>query len=109
MIPVRTWQGKIQPGKYRQEMFADFDANRYQERNKAETAFSVLKRRLSGDLKARKYRYHVKEIKSKLILHNLTRATQSGIVVAIVEDFNKTDNLLKKSNRDNYYWKKGLF
>lgn len=73
-IPVSTWQGKIYSGKYRQEMFADFDTNRYRERNKVETAFSVLKRRFGGDLKARKYRYQVREIKTKLILHNLTKA-----------------------------------
>jgi transposase len=89
VIPVRTWQGKILSGKYRQEMFVDFDADRYRERNKVETAFSVLKRRFGGDLKARKYRYQVKEIKSKLILHNLTKAPQSVVVVVIVEEFNR--------------------
>ncbi len=89
VIPVRTWQGKIQSGKYRQEMFAAFDVDRYRERNKVETAFSVLKRRFGGDLKARKYRYQVKEIKIKLILHNLTKAPQSVVVVLIVEGFNR--------------------
>jgi hypothetical protein len=70
-------------------MFAAFDANRYRERNKVETAFSVLKRRSGGDLKALKYRYLIKEIKIKLILHNLTKAPQSGVVVLIVEEFNR--------------------
>jgi hypothetical protein len=43
-----------------------------------ETAFSVLKRRFGGDLKAQKCQYQIKGIKIKLILHNLTKAPQSG-------------------------------
>jgi hypothetical protein len=38
-------------------MYADFDKERYRERNKVETAFSVLKRRFGEELKARKYWY----------------------------------------------------
>jgi len=72
-------------------MFADFDTNHYRERNKVETAFSVLKRRFGGDLKARKYWYQVKEI--KLILHNLTKVPQAVGVVLIVEVFNRAHNL----------------
>lgn len=37
--PVRTWQGRIRSGTYRQEMYSNFDEERYQERNKVETAF----------------------------------------------------------------------
>ncbi|CVK31932.1 transposase (fragment) [Methanoculleus bourgensis] len=58
-------------------MYTDFDQERYRERNKVETAFSVLKRRFGEELKARKYWYQVKEIKSKVILHNLTKAGQA--------------------------------
>jgi hypothetical protein len=74
-------------------MFADFDTNHCRERNKVETAFSVLKRRFGGDPKARKYRYQVKEIKIKLILHNLTKVPQAVGVVLIVEEFNRAHNL----------------
>jgi hypothetical protein len=78
VIPVRTWKGRVRSGIYRQEMYTDFDQERYRERNKVETAFSVLKRRFGEELKARKYWYQVKEIKSKVILHNLTKAGQTG-------------------------------
>ena len=77
VIPVRKWKGKIHSGRYRREMFTNFDDECYRERNKVETAFSVLKRRFWENLKARKYRCQVKEIKIKMILHNLTKAVQS--------------------------------
>jgi len=83
VIPVRTWKGRIRSGRYRQEMYTNFDEKRYRERNKVETAFSVLKRRFGEELKARKYRCQVKEIKTKLILHNLTKAGQAIIIVLI--------------------------
>ena len=95
VIPVRTWQGRIRSGIYRQEMYADFDKERYRERNKVETAFSVLKRRFGEELKARKYWYQVKEIKSKVILHNLTKAVQAVVIVVVWEEFNRARILQK--------------
>jgi len=89
VIPVRTWKGRVRSGIYRQEMYTDFDQERYRERNKVETAFSVLKRRFGEELKARKYWYQVKEIKSKVILHNLTKAGQTVLSVAVWEEFNR--------------------
>jgi transposase len=91
VIPVRTWKGRVRSGIYRQEMYTDFDQERYRERNKVETAFSVLKRRFGEELKARKYWYQVKEIKSKVILHNLTKAGQTVLSVAVWEEFNRAD------------------
>jgi hypothetical protein len=52
----------------------------------------VLKRRFSEELKARKYRYQVKEIKSKVILHNLTKAGQAVMIVVVWEEFNRAEN-----------------
>jgi hypothetical protein len=89
IIPVRTWQGRIRSGTYRQEMYPNFDKERYRERNKVETAFSVLRRRFGEELKARKYWYQVKEIKSKVILHNLTKAVQAVVIVGIWKGFNR--------------------
>jgi len=57
VIPVRTWKGKIYSGQYRQEMYASFDAERYAERNKVETVFSVIKRKFGEGLKARMFWY----------------------------------------------------
>jgi transposase len=91
VIPVRTWQGRIRSGTYRQEMYANFDDERYRERNKVETAFSVLKRRFGEELKARKYWYQVKEIKIKVILHNLTKAVQTVVIVVVWKEFNRAD------------------
>ncbi len=94
VIPVRTWQGRIRSGTYRQEMYANFDDERYRERNKVETAFSVLKRRFGEELKARKYWYQVKEIKIKVILHNLTKAVQTVVIVVVWKEFNRARKTL---------------
>ncbi|QYZ79831.1 IS5 family transposase [Methanofollis formosanus] len=84
LIPVRTWKGKIYSGKYRHKMYTNFDYDRYHERNKVETTFSVIKRRLGEELKARKYWYQNKEIKIKLILYNLMKEAKApGIVLLI--------------------------
>ncbi len=91
VIPVRTWQGRIWSGAYRREIYANFDKERYRERNKVETAFSVLKRRFGEELKARKYWYLVKEIMSKVILHNLTKAVQA-VVIVVWEEFNRAES-----------------
>lgn len=93
VIPVRKWKGKISSGKYRREMYANFDVKRYAERNKVETTFSVVKRRFGEELKARKFWYQIKEIKIKLILHNLTKVVQAIMVVVILEEFNKAEIL----------------
>jgi transposase len=89
VIPLRTWQGRILFGIYRQEMYVNFDQEQYRERNKTETAFLVLKRRFGEELKARRYWYQVKEIKSKGILHNPTKAVQAVVIVVAREEFNR--------------------
>ena len=94
VIPVRTWKGKIYSGKYGQEMYNNLGSERYRERNKVETVFSVIKRRFEENLKARKYWYQVKEIKVKMILHNLTKAVQSIVIVIIVEAFQQSRNYI---------------
>lgn len=99
VIPVRTWQGRIRSGTYRQEMYANFDDERYRERNKVETAFSVLKRRFGEELKARKYWYQVKEIKIKVILHNLTKAVQTVVIVVVWKEFNRAEKWSLRQRR----------
>lgn len=63
LIPVRKRKRKRIQGKYRRELARSFDKDKYHRRNIAETAFSVLKRTLGENLKARKYRNQAKEIK----------------------------------------------
>lgn len=86
LIPVRKWKRKIYSGHYRQEMFDGFDREKYHQRNKVETAFSVLKRRFGESLKARKFYSQVKEIKIKIILHNIMKAVQNEIVVVVIKE-----------------------
>lgn len=73
LIPTRNRKRKRISGYYRRKMVKLFDANQYHQRNKVETVFSVLKRKLGESLKSRKYRLQVKEIKIKVILYNLSR------------------------------------
>ena len=87
LIPVRKWKGKIYSGHYQQEMFDGFEGEKYHQRNKVETAFSVLKRRFGVSLKARKFYLQVKEIEIKIILHNITKAVQNQIIVVVIKEF----------------------
>ena len=82
LIPVRTRKRKRISGYYRKKLAQSFDFEGYHQRNKVETVFSVLKRKFGEALKARKYRFQVKEIKMKVILYNLLRmmALFSGFV-----------------------------
>lgn len=57
------------------------------EKNKFETAFSVIKKRFGEDMEAQKYRYQVEEIKIKMVLHNPTKAAQSAAISPIDEEF----------------------
>jgi len=68
-------------------MYDEFDREKYHQRNQVETAFSVLKRRFGESLKARKFYSQIKEIKIKIILHNITRAVQKEIVVVVIKEF----------------------
>ena len=73
LIPVRNRLRKNIRGRHRKQLVRAFDTQKYHRRNLVETAFSVIKRTLGENLKARKYRYQAKEIKIKLILYNLKR------------------------------------
>ena len=72
VIPVRKWSGNIYSGKYRMEMFKNFNQEKYGQRNMVETVFSVLKRRYGDTVRSRKYYNQMKEIKIRMILHNMT-------------------------------------
>jgi len=71
MIPLRQRKRKRIKGHYRRKMIQEFDDELYHRRNLVETAFSVLKRKYGEEIKSRKYWNQVKEIKIKLIVHNL--------------------------------------
>lgn len=71
VIPVRKWSEKASSGTYRREMFESFEMEKYRKRNLVETTFSVIKRRYSDAVRARKYWNQMKEIKIRLLLHNM--------------------------------------
>jgi hypothetical protein len=76
IIPIRSWNNEIIGGTYRQEMAFRFDDVRYRRRQLVENKFSVLKRKFSGDLKARKFSVQLKEIAGKMIVCNIHRFLQ---------------------------------
>jgi hypothetical protein len=50
-----------------------FDKIKYNQRNIAETTFSVVKRKFGETLRARKFRNQVKEIKFKLVVYKISK------------------------------------
>jgi len=87
LIPVRNRKRKRISGYYRRQLAQLFDKSKYHQRNKVETVFSVLKRKFGESLKARKYRLQVKEIKIKVILHNLSRIISTSLILLLIEVF----------------------
>ena len=80
IIPIRSWNNEFVGGIYRQEMALHFDNVRYRKRQLVENMFSVLKRKFSGDLKARIFTIQMKEITGKMIVCNLHRFLQFLII-----------------------------
>ena len=80
VIPIRSWNNDIIGGTYRQEMACQFNDIIYPRRQLVENKFSVLKRKFSGDLKARRFLIQMKEIANKMIVCNLHRFLQFLIV-----------------------------
>ena len=76
IIPIRSWNNDVVGGIYRQEMALHFDDARYRKRQLVENMFSVLKRKFSGDLKARIFAIQKKEITGKMIVCNIHRFLQ---------------------------------
>lgn len=68
-----------------------FDDEKYHQRNKVETVFSVLKRKFGEALKVRKYRLQIKEIKIKVILYNLSRMISTLSLLILIEEFYRAE------------------
>lgn len=73
IIPLRQRKRKRIKGKYRKQLHLSFDKIKYNQRNIAETTFSVVKRKFGETLRARKFRNQAKEIKIKLIVYNIDK------------------------------------
>ena len=91
LIPVRNRRRKRIFGYYRRRIAHSFDQEKYHQRNKVETVFSVLKRTFGEFLKARKYRLRIKEIKINVFLSNLSGLLKLFFVLIVVEEFSKAD------------------
>jgi transposase len=91
LIPIRNRKCKRIYGYYRIRIAQSFDQEKYHQRNKVETVFSVLKRKFGEVLKARKYRLQIKEIKIKVILYNLSRVISTLSFLILIEDFYRAD------------------
>jgi hypothetical protein len=76
IIPIRSWNNEVVGGTSRQEMAQQFDDIRYRRRQLVENKFSILKRKFSGELKARKFIIQLKEIAGKMIVCNIHRFLQ---------------------------------
>jgi transposase len=87
LIPVRNRKRKRISGYYRRRIAQSFDQEKYHQRNKVETVFSVMKRKFGESLKARKYRLQIKEIKIKVILYNLSRMILTFSILIFIEEF----------------------
>jgi len=87
LIPVRNRKRKRISGYYRRRLAQSFDQEKYHQRNKVETVFSVLKRKFGESIKARKYRLQIKEIKIKVILYNILRAILLFSILIVIEGF----------------------
>ncbi|NPE30282.1 transposase [Methanococcoides sp. SA1] len=73
MIPLRKRERKRIKGRYRRKMKHEFDECSYHQRNLVETMFSVLKRKYGEEIISKKYWNQLKEIKFKVLVHNLDR------------------------------------
>ncbi|KXS43362.1 MAG: transposase IS4 family protein [Methanohalophilus sp. T328-1] len=69
-------------------------------RNLVETMFSVLKRKYGEELRATKYRNQVKEVKFKLLIHNIDRATSISVVIQMRISTEPIIDILKKYEED---------
>jgi len=94
VIPIRSWNNEIIGGTYRQEMARQFNNIVYPRRQLVENKFSVLKRKFSGDIKARRFRIQMKEIANKMIVCNLHRF----LLYLSVEVFYRAKNLKNPGN-----------
>ena len=73
VIPVRNIRRKKVHGWYRRMLFREFDRETYNQRNKIETVFSVIKRRFGDTLYSRSWRLQRKEMKLVCIAYNIHR------------------------------------
>jgi hypothetical protein len=93
MIPLRQRKRKRIKGLYRRKMVREFNRELYHNRNLVETMFSVLKRKYSEEIRAKRYWNQLKEVKFKLLVHNLDRYVKVILVVKMRNSTEPNSNL----------------
>jgi hypothetical protein len=91
LIPIRNRKHKRISEYYRSKIAQSFDKEKYPQRNTLETVFSVMKRKSGESLKARKYRFEIKEINIQVILCNLSRLILTISFLILIEEFYRAE------------------
>ena len=71
-------------GRYRKETVDVFDYGEYLQRNKVETAFSILKRKFGFSIRSRNVKNQKVEAMSRIIAYNIDRLLETGKRVILI-------------------------
>lgn len=71
-------------GRYRKETIDIFDYGEYLQRNKVETAFSILKRKFGFSIRSREVKMQKIEAMSRIIAYNIDRMLETGKQVILI-------------------------
>lgn len=71
-------------GTYRKQTFGVFDYGEYLQRNKVETAFSILKRKFGFCIKSKEVKTQKVEAMCRIIAYNIDRLLESGKQVILI-------------------------
>ena len=86
MIPARD-RGCLTSrtkGRYRKQMRREFDESLYHQRNKAETIFSVIKRRFGSEIKSYNIDMRTKELLYRVLAYNCHRMCMISALVCVM-------------------------
>jgi len=71
-------------GTYRKRAFRTFDYGAYLQRNKIETAISILKRKFGFSIRSRHHKLQLVEITTRIIAYNIDRLIESGKEIIVL-------------------------
>ena len=71
-------------GRYRKETFEVFDYGEYLQRNKVETAFSILKRKFGFSIRSKNVKNQKVEAMARIIAYNIDRLLEMGKQVILI-------------------------
>jgi transposase len=71
-------------GRYRKETFEEFDYGEYLQRNKVETAISILKRRFGFNIRSKNIKCQKVEAITRIIAYNIDRLLKTGHKIILI-------------------------